>query len=184
MELGNLFENAALDEFMRFVNLFYAENEEEASEIFFGRGPIAGNLGPTFSTVLDFMTLVGMGKVINKNDTLSFMLGMKDAAEKDNDMSKSEQITKMINIQAHRTLFKTGPNLLKGDSVEQSGAAVLKGVTGIYNKPKEERNERILRMKKSFIDNPDSLEKPLQHIDYNKNVLNSLDYMDKKSSVV
>ena len=178
--LGNLFENAAFDELKRWVDLFYAEDEEEAQELFFGRGPIAGNLGPTVGTILDAMTLVGMDKIIQRNDTLAFMLGMQEAARKDNDMTHFEKIAKILSVQGHRTLFKTGPNILKADSVEQSSGTVVKGVTGIYNLKNEERNERILNLKESFKDSKPKI-KPLQHIDYGSKVLESLDYLDKDS---
>lgn len=184
VEFGNLFENAAFEEMKKFFDLFTAENEEEAAEMFFGKGPFAGNLGPSFSTVLDFMTLIGANKIIEKNDTLNFMLGMKGAAERDRDMSKFEQITQMINTQAHRTLFKTGPDLLKGEGLAKNAETVIKGTTGLYNRKTEDRNETILDFKKSLKNNPGNTGSPLQHIDYGSKVLESLDYLDKDSSTV
>ena len=92
---------------------------------FFGRGPIAGSLGPTFGTTLDAQ-IAGYDKIISRNDMLGYMLGMSDVARKDGDESTFEKILRMINRQTHKLGFETIPSLLAGDSIESYSGTIFR----------------------------------------------------------
>ena len=151
IDFTNLFENAALEESKRYIELFNTDkSEKEVMQEFFGRGPIAGSLGPTFGTILDAAQIAGYDKIIRNNDMLGYMLGMSDASRKDGDVGTFEKIVQMTNRQVHKFGYETGPSLLAGDSLESYAGTIGKNAFGLYPMKKDQRSESIMKLKQEI----------------------------------
>ena len=215
MDLGNLFENAAYNELAMFLGMFYDEEEytgfmgkekpgvvgftkaainkdlswdaEEAYKDYWGKGPIAGKMGATYGSMLEIADMIGVNKIIQRNDTLAYITGMKEAAIKDKDESAIEKFTRFINKQIHRTLFRTAPSVLSGDGAANAFGSVAREEFGLY-KPKG-RTKFVKDIKQGLSEIGDVVTgNPLEHLDYtartsraNKNIIGTLDYIERMS---
>ena len=199
---GNIVENAAYEELEKLASLanpeeFAEENREELMQKYFGRGPVAGNLGPTVDTLLDFMSITGIDRVIQNNDTANFLLGLSYAAEKDQDLTMLQKIQFATPLpfiggeQGRRLFTKTGPQFTSSKTFDGKMAAISRNTFSMY--PKKEKDRFTLDLGLFEVEYPDFIKRMIktaegtmpklkqterQYLDYSSDVLKVLDKME------
>ena len=182
-EFGNFFENAAFNEIKKFYDLMTVEDDEERDRIFYNKGVFAGNMGPTFGMILEIGEMLGVFDMFAKEGTfVSYMLGRETAAKEDDDMTIAERATRILNVQGHRTAFKTFPRVTEALANERNPfAPIFTTETGIYPS-RRKLSERPITgaILKTLGLYPDSaIEKKTANINTDEAILQSLDYMNK-----
>ena len=181
-QFGNFFENAAFNEIKKFYDLMTVEDDEERDRIFYNRGIFAGNMGPTFGMILDVGEMLGVFDMFVKDGTFaSYMLGRENAAKEDGDVTMAEKITKIGNVQAHRSIWKSGPRFFEAlASGRNPFLPVLETETGIYPARREltERPITSAILNTLGLYPKSALEKKTANINTDEAILQSLNYME------
>tara|TARA_R100000278_G_scaffold21210_1_gene20102 strand:+ start:15349 stop:18195 length:2847 start_codon:yes stop_codon:yes gene_type:complete len=110
-DVGNLVQNDTIERINQIRNYSFGD-DEQSERAYFGKGPIAGNLGPT---VADMVNLGNLSLLYNLDEEgyAALVLGYEDHRDK-SPSERLELLVRGLNTQAGRTIYDTIPKLRKG----------------------------------------------------------------------
>jgi len=187
VDLGNLIQNDTMDRLNKWWTFWGSDDDEEREQAFFNKGPVAGSLGPTVSTAIDIKELVDdvfdTGDLFNwydnldDDDFLSYITGREYAAKVDDDISTFGRIANIFNIQMGRIINGTGPRAFASRNTIGTALTSELGLYSTKSTKKIQEAVPALDTRSWFGQAEDS-----QPMDFNKEVMKSLQYMQKTSS--
>ena len=186
-DLGNLIQNDTIDRANKWWTLWDSDDDEERAAAFFNKGPVAGSLGPTVSTVIDIKNIVDetfdTGELFawyddfDDDGIMSYMTGREYAAELDDDTTMFGKFLNLFNLQLGRLYNNTGPKSLQSNNFFGTfGTSEL----GLYSTKeiKETRKNIPALNPKNWFENP----KPAKQVNFDAQVLQSLQALESESS--
>jgi len=154
---SNLIQNDTYETIKSHYNYLSAdldteEGQEQAEKAMYGQGLIS-DLGPTVSTVVE------LGRVLNfydldKTSILPLLTSVNKDPQDVEEWEQKYQITRLINLQAARLGFHSGPSFLKGNTYQailtelglhvngdtkdlrEKGLKKVRGLVGVKDKKK------------------------------------------------
>lgn len=114
-DFSNLMPHDTVEKIQNFADGI-ADDEDKNAKAFYGKGPLVGTIGGPF--VSDLVTI---GNVFNLYDLdedgwAGYLAGYQDLSSLDNP-GKLEQMVRVANVQAHRTLYNTIPKWKAGTGI-------------------------------------------------------------------